>query len=554
MSTIHAINRQLQIASVPSADPRWGNAFLALEGRKIFNSKGVFVCEDTGRNREILKNTFPELSLLETLGDRDPAAYKSGMRDPYVQKTKAYAHQTRALERAREKQHFALFLEQGTGKTKVAIDRAGELFAEGKIDAVLVITKKGVHSQWITEQLPTHLSTPYDAAYWGGKDKGRPPINLKSKGDRMKWFSINIDALNASRGFDAARDFCAAHNKRLLIIVDESQIIKNSKAKRSKACYFLAPYASHRLILTGTPIAKDLTDEWSQFKFLDENILAFRYLTAFRNHYCVMGGFENRKVVGVHNLNEFRRRVDPYSFRVTKEEELDLPPKVFATRVFEMGDEQRKHYKSLKDTFSTMLDNGEILSVKTAATLLMRLQQVTCGILPSPEEDSPAMELPDNARIDALMELIEERPGKTIIWARFRHDIAVIERHLRAAGHKCVTYFGETSQREREENVSTFLDPLSGVDYFVSNPSAGGTGLNLQGECRTVIYYSNSFNSLDRWQSEDRTHRIGTIKTVTYFDLVCAGSPDRLILANLRNKKSVSEMALGEIKEMLSDE
>jgi SNF2 family DNA or RNA helicase len=369
----------------------------------------------------------------------------------------------------------------------------------------------------------------------------------------MKWFSINIDALNAARGFDEARAFCAAHMGRLLIIVDESQIIKNSKAKRTKACYQLAPYASHRLILTGTPIAKDLTDEWSQFKFLDENIIGFKYLTAFRNQYCVMGGFENRNVVGVRNLPEFRRRVDPYSFRVTKEEELDLPPKVFATHVFDMGEEQRKHYNNLKQTFSTMLDNGEIVSVKTAATLLMRLQQVTCGILPSPNEDDAAYEI-ENARIDALMDLIEDRPGKTIIWARFKHDIAVIERHLKASGRKCVTYFGETKQKEREEGVSSFLDPNSGVDYFVSNPAAGGTGLNLQGECRTVIYYSNSFNSLDRWQSEDRTHRIGTTKTVTYFDLVCAGSPDRLILANLRKKKSVSDMALGEIRELLDDE
>jgi len=542
------------MSSASSEDPRWGSVFLKLEGRKTFTSKGEFVCEDTGRNRETLKGAFPERALLETIGDQGAENYRSGMRDPYVQKTKAYAHQTRALDLARQKQNFALFLEQGTGKTKVAIDRAGELFAEGKIDAALVITKKGVHSQWINEQLPTHLSCPYDAAYWGGKDKGRPPINLLSKGDRMKWFSINVDALNGKNGFERALAFCKAHVRRLMIIVDESQIIKNSKAKRSKACYDLAPYASHRMILTGTPIAKDLTDEWSQFKFLDETIIGFKYLTAFRNHYCIMGGFENRNVVGVRNLPEFRRRVDPYSFRVTKEGELDLPPKVYATHVFEMGDEQRKHYKSLKATFSTMLDNGEIVSVKTAAVLLMRLQQVTCGILPSPNEDDPPIELPDNARIEALMDLIEQRPGKTIIWARFRHDITVIVRALEKAGHKAVTYFGDTSQRQREENVSSFLDPNSGIDYFVSNPAAGGTGLNLQGECRTAIYYSNSFSSLDRWQSEDRIHRIGTTKTVTYFDLVCAGSPDRAILANLRNKKSISELAIGDIKEMLNDD
>jgi superfamily II DNA or RNA helicase len=538
--------------SIPSDDQRWGSVFLRLEGRKRFSSQGVFSCEDTGHNRSILKDAF-SLPISETLAGEDPSAYRSGIRMPYVQKTKAYAHQTKALDLMRPHKHFALFLEQGTGKTKCAIDRAGELFAEGSIDAVLVITKKGVHGQWVREQLPTHLSTPFYAHYWKKKRSPPLPVDLTAKGDTMKWFSINIDALNAKNGMDAAVRFCSAHRRKLLIIVDESQIIKNSKAKRSKACYDLAPYASHRLILTGTPVAKDLTDEWSQFKFLDESIIGIKYLTAFRNNYCIMGGFENRQVIGIKNLPDFRRRVDPYSFRVTKEEELDLPPKVFATYEFEMGDEQRAHYSELKTTYSTALESGEIISVSTAATLLMRLQQVTCGMLPSPDPEGEPIKI-ENARIDALMDLVEQRPGKTIIWARFRHDISEIEKALKASGRKCVTYFGGTKQAEREEGVSSFLDPNSGVDYFVSNPAAGGTGLNLQGECRTVIYYSNSFNSLDRWQSEDRTHRIGTTKTVTYFDLVCVGSPDRRILANLRNKKSVSDLALGEIKEMFKND
>ena len=129
-----------------------------------------------------------------------------------------------------------------------------------------------------------------------------------------------------------------------------------------------------------------------------------------------------------------------------------------------------------------------------------------------------------------------------------------MEEIAKKLGAEAVTYYGKTSTDERQRSVAAFLDASGPVKYFVSNPSAGGTGLNLQGECRTVIYYSNSFASLDRWQSEDRTHRIGTNHTVTYFDLVCAGSPDRRILANLRAKKSVSDLALGDIKEMLSDQ
>lgn len=519
-----------------------------MEGRRYFVGGDKLIVEDTGHNRRVLTDIIPGLLFRAETPKEEVGALPRLIRPQftYRQKTTPYAHQTRALEAARLHKTFALFMEQGTGKTKVAIDRVGELYAAGEIDAALIITKKGVHAQWVNEQLPTHGNVPYIAAHWTGKKVDA----LTAMSPELKVLSINVDALIAKAGREAATEFVKAHNRRLAIIVDESQIIKNPSAKRTKACCDLAPYASHRMILTGTPIAKDLCDEWSQFKFLDESIIGIRYLTSFRNQFCVMGGFENRQVIGTRNLTEFKKRVDPYSFRVTKEGELDLPPKVYCTVPFEMSDEQKRHFKSMKDTFMTQLANGDVVSVKIAATCLLRLQQITCGVLASSEEGVEPVILP-NPRMEALTDLLDQRPGKAIIWARFNHDIKLIKKEL---GNKAVTYFGETSAEDRQKAVSLFLDPNSGIDYFISNPSAGGTGLNLQGGgCRTVVYYSNSFASLDRWQSEDRTHRIGMSGTVTYFDLVCVGSPDRRILANLRAKKSVSDLALGDIKEILSD-
>ena len=215
-----------------------------------------------------------------------------------------------------------------------------------------------------------------------------------------------------------------------------------------------------------------------------------------------------------------------------------------------MSDVQRQHYKNMKTMFATQLDNGDIVSVKIAATCLMRLQQITCGVLPPAQEGGSLTFLP-NPRMDALKDLLEQRQGKAVIWARFNHDIEAIVDEL---GDEAAAYYGATSGADRQKAIANFLDPNSKVKYFVSNPSAGGTGLNLQGGgCRTVIYYSNSFSSLDRWQSEDRTHRIGMKGTVTYFDLICSGSPDRKILANLRAKKNISDLALGTVKEIIYD-
>jgi len=523
-----------------------------MEGRRYFVGGDRMIVEDTGHNRRVISALIPSVSFK---APEEPVEAPAGpaasrlQRATYHPRTKAYAHQMRALEASRKYDVFALFAEQGTGKTKVAIDRVGELYAESKIDAALIITKKGVHAQWVNEQIPTHLGeVPHVAAYWTGKGFTK---NLFLNTPELKIASVNVDSTITKTGSAVIEKFVKMFKGRLAIIIDESHIIKNATAKRTQACYKLAPYASHRMILTGTPIAKDLCDEWSQFKFLDEGIIGIRYLTSFRNQFCVMGGFENRQVIGTRNLPEFKSRVDPYSFRVTKESDLDLPPKVYATVPFEMSDEQKRHYKSLRDTFMTQLDNGDVVSVKIAATCLLRLQQITCGVLPSAEEGGEHT-LIANPRMDALMDLLDQRPGKAIIWARFNADIELIKRAL---GEKAATYYGTTSSEDRQKAVSLFLDPASGIDYFVSNPAAGGTGLNLQGGgCRTVVYYSNSFSSLDRWQSEDRTHRIGMQGTVTYFDLVCVGSPDRRILANLRAKKSVSDLALGDIKEILNDE
>lgn len=516
-----------------------------LEGRKIW-SKAGFVLEDSGQNRRAISQVFGEVIFL----DHREVRPKKPARATYVEKTAPYKHQARALEKAQGKDNFALFMEQGTGKTLVAINRMGGLWCENEIDAVLILTKKGVHIQWVIEQLPEHLGYPvrdmYDAQYW---KTGLKSVDHKLglKDGRLKVFAMSLDSISKPAGMKALAWFVDHHKGRLMIIVDESQMIKNHRSNRTQACFDISSFACNRMILSGTPVSKDICDEWSQFKFLDERIIGVKYLTTFKNQFAIMGGFENRSVVGVRNLEDFRKRVDPYSFRVTKEDELDLPPKVYSIVPFEMSDEQRQHYKEMRDLFVTQLEDGTIVSAAIAAAALVRLQQITCGFLPAPSGEIKRFD--QNPRLVALLDLLAQREGKAVIWARFREDINLIKETL---GEKAVTYNGETLTADRQRAVSLFLDPNSGVDYFVSNPAAGGTGLNLQGDCRTNVYFSNSFNALDRWQSEDRTHRIGMKNTVTYFDLVCMGSPDRKILANLRKKKSISEMLIGEIKEMLN--
>lgn len=520
-------------------DNRARELMLHLEGRRRWLRDGQFQFENTPHNLEHFKKVYPEIKIHEKGTIENLFEFQETERPKFEMATKPFPHQERALAAAATKQHFALFMEQGTGKSKVAIDRAAQLWCEGYIDNVIVISKKGVHAQWAEEQLPLHISSiiPKNVNLWPLKSE---PVLSEGV---MNWLFINVDALIQPKGRICIEKFLP----RSLMIIDESQTIKNSAAQRTKYAIELGRRAKYRMILTGTPIAKDLTDEWSQFKFLDENVLGHRYLTSFRAHYCVMGGFENRQVIGHKNIEEFKERTGKSSFRVLKEDELNLPPKMYANVFFEMEEEQARIYDEMKKSFIVRFEDGEITAA-TAAAAITKLQQIACGFLYS--EEKKETKLFGNPRLQALLDLLAQREGQGVIWARFNKDIEIT---AEALGLDCATYYGPMTAKQREEALELYQ--TKAIKWLVANPAAGGTGLNLQGDdVRTVVYYSNSFNALDRWQSEDRTHRIGTKNTVTYFDLIARKTVDARILANLRNKKSLSDLALGDVLRMIKNE
>lgn len=526
--------------------PRLLAVLRTLEGRRQWLKSGGLRIEASGHNLDRLREAFPDLVVCRAREGHAAAFSDFGGETPYESKTQPYDHQERALAKARTRAAFALFMEQGTGKTKVAIDRAGELFAAGKITGVLVVAKKGVHRQWIESQIPEHFGGSWSGAYW----QSAKFVEVCS-GSGLVWRAINFDSAKTPRGLEACLEFIRAHEGRVLIIGDETQEIKNPRSARHIAMQQLkrAQKVPYRLALTGTPIARDLTDEWAQLNWLDENILGIRYVSAFRNEYCIMGGYEGREVVGHKNMERFRQKVDGSTFRATKDE-LGILPKAYRRWQFDLSVEQKRVIRSLRQELISQIDSGEIVSAATAAVAMVKIQQASNGFVI--DEDGSPRDLSANPRLAAMLEVLEAYPGKTIIWAKFRRDIELIRAALDEAGISVVEYHGGTPDNERAANVRAFLDP-SGPRIFLSNPQAGGTGLNLQGECRHAIYYSNGYNAIDRWQSEDRIHRIGTNGVVAYTDLIAKGSIDAAILANLKRKKGISDMALGDIREMLDE-
>ena len=528
------------------ANLRWYGLKPRMEGRCSLAKDGSVSFVASLHNLEVWKSAFPDATIADK--DAETKAFERFIvdqeRPPFSFKSTPYPHQMIGFDKLKDKPYFAFLAEQGTGKSAMLSYVLSHKWTKGEIDAAIILSPKGVHFQWVEEQLPTHVGIPYAAWAWQNKKKELERLETEVMTfDGLRVIAANIDAIKTKDGLATLESFIKRHHGRVLMAVDEAHSLKNPAAQRSKIAHALGEKCNSRAILTGTPIARNIEDLFGEYKFLDPNIIGTRYITSFRSNYCEQrnNGF-GMVTVGAKNLDKLYAKIDPVTFRATKDE-LDLPPKTYDKRQFEMAPEQKKAYDELKKTFMLQLQDEEQINVTNAASAFIKLQCITSGFIK--REDGSYIDLP-NPRLEALNEVLEEVDGPVIIWARFNRDIQNI---MKSLGKEAVAYYGATSSDEREEAKEGFLSGK--YRFFVSNPAAGGTGLNLQGKCTTAIYYTNSFDAIQRWQSEDRIHRIGTKGTCTYIDLICRGSIDNRILANLRDKKSLSDLAIDEIRRMM---
>lgn len=474
-------------------------------------------------------------------------------------KTKPFEHQRRVFHLSKDQPYFALFMEQGTGKSKVLLDTAAYLWSLGEIDTLLILAPNGVHRQWIEEQVPAHLPdwVPRRALYLA---TSMPQGRLKEMASVLAWteglsiFALNIEALSHKSGEKLAQR--VVYSGRVLMAIDESRRIGSPSASRTRAAVRLGKSAAYRRILTGTPIAKGVEDLFSQLLFLSPDVLGYSTFYAFKNTFCRMGGYEGRQIVGYRNLDRLQEAIDPYSFHIRKADCLDLPDKLYTTREVPLSAEQRRLYRDMKESLLAEMQSGQIIEAPTMTVALMRLQQITCGHLGSTiERDGRLVNLwsPIDEgrcpRILATMDLIEEAQGSIIVWCRFRADIAMLAAEMKRRLIPFVEYHGGVANQDRADRVAAFMAGKARV--FLGQVDAGGTGLNLQ-KATTVIYYSNSFNAESRWQSEDRAHRIGQTEKVTYVDLKAPGTLDGRIIRLLQAKKTIAALPFQELKAMLT--
>lgn len=451
--------------------------------------------------------------------------------EPMPIKTKPFKHQIAAYNMALMLPNAGLLMEQGTGKSLTSIAIAGRRFLRGEIQRCLVVAPASVVPVW-PKEFALHANFPHEVLALEGPVTKREQALLSWPPDPSK---LQVAVVNYEATWRMEETL--AQWKPDMIICDESQRIKTPSAKQSKAMYRLGRIAKYRLILTGTPVTQGPLDFFSQYKFLDPSIFGNSYY-AFRARYAIMGGFENRQIVGYKNLPELIKKAHSIAFRVTKAEALDLPPFTDQVLYCELEPKAARIYDELRKLSVAELSEEKILTATNVLSRLLRLSQITGGYLGDGEG---GIEHVSKAKMNLLDETLDDLLGagkKVIVFARFLPEITGIRGLLEAKGIDYEWIAGEVPMAQRGKAVQRFQEE-TGCKVFLAQIQTAGLGITLT-SADTAIFYSLDFSFANYDQARARLHRIGQRNAVTYIHLVARDTVDEKILAALKDKKDVA--------------
>jgi SNF2 family DNA or RNA helicase len=439
--------------------------------------------------------------------------------------TEKMDHQKAAYNKLSKIKVGACLAEMGTGKTRVTLELAIDRIKANKVDCILWLCPVSV-KKTIEEEINKHI------------DKCSYELVDSSKINNMQSyiFITGIESMSQSdRNYQKILKI--VENKNPFIVLDESSLIKNWGAKRTKRIIKLSEYANYKLILNGTPVTNTEQDLFSQWYFLDNRILGYQSFWSFAANHLEYDEHIPGRIVRVLNVDYLTRKIAPYTYQVTKDECLDLPGKTYSNYYFNMTYEQKEiYYWTKENVLNQPLD--DIWDCSWLFELLSKLQKVIAGI--HPEGMKSIFKNPlNNPRIKLLLEIISELPDdkKVIIWCKYQYEIETIKKVL---GNKygkgnISELWGGINGNKRDNQLEKFKN---GSKFLIANKKCGAFGLNLQ-FCNYAIYYSNDYSWATRKQSEDRQHRAGQQNNVHIMDIICNNSIDEMIQDSLASKESL---------------
>mgnify|MGYP000117607626 CR=1 FL=1 len=460
--------------------------------------------------------------------------------------TEMYEHQRRAVEKLSKIKIGALYMEMGTGKTRATLELIKIRLEKKRIEHVIWLCPCSV------------------------KENLRRDIIKHTGEENTELITIcGIETLSSSIAANL-KLLELVQNKNCYLIVDESNMVKNHLAKRTKNIIRLSEYCKYKLILNGTPITRNEADLYAQWYLLDWRVLGYKSYWSFAANHLEFDDYGRlRKTLNTDYLTE---KIAPYSYQIKKDECLDLPEKTYEIQYYNLTDEQDKHYEYVANKLFFYVDEIE---PHTIYRMFTGLQNVISGYKVTVKEEKEefynqynekviksriiGMEKSrffesekENPRIQKLLEIIDKIDSKILIFCKYTDEINSIVEILneKYGEDSAIPFNGELNIKNRNKNLDKFRN---GSRFLVANKSCGAYGLNLQ-FCNYIIYYSNDFDFGTRAQSEDRVHRIGQNKNVHIIDICAAWTLDERIINCLKKKENLVDTFKKELEEKKDEE
>lgn len=453
----------------------------------------------------------------------------------YSPRTTPFAHQIEAINFIMNKKYVPLFDEQGLGKSKIVIDALCEDMKNNKIDGALIICKKHLIPMW-EEEISTHSHLRSITLRGTEREKGNKFMVF------AHFYIINYELVLE----ETERMKMFFKIKRLAIVLDESQKIKNPNSKTAQCIFGLAPLGVKRIIITGTPVADRPEDIWAQFFFLDEGETLGEDYNTFKKKYGINLRGKQLLRERVKRYDALKETINKVSIRRLKNQVLELPEKRYEDVWVEIEGRQKKMYEKLKNELiieiRNMDGNQVIDESSNILKKLLRLTQIASNpnLIVNDYNEEPAKFI----KLDSIVQKIIERNEKVIIWTSFVENIRKLRRRYSKYG--ALMLFGEIPMDQRKLIVERFkIDNRFKV--LIANPSVAREGLTLT-SANNAIYVDRNFNLADYLQSQDRIHRITQTKPCNIIKILARDTIDEYIDEILFKKQKVAQYIQGDIK------
>jgi SNF2 family DNA or RNA helicase len=467
---------------------------------------------------------------------------------PVPLKTTPMAHQRKAFAIASTLDNSALLMEQGTGKTLVAIATMGFRYQQQQITRCLVFAPVTVLPVW-KRQILQHAAFPVNVVTLNRGTVAQKAALVQGWKDVPG--TLGVIVVNYESAWrEGLAEALMAWVQGQMCVADESQKIKHHTSTQSKYLHKIGQAARFKQVLTGTPVTQNPLDVFSQYKFLDVGIFGSSF-TNFRNQYCIMGGFQNHQIVGYRDLGRLAAKAHSIAFRCTKEECLDLPSTTDQFMYCQLTPATRALYQQMQKEALVKIE-GQVVDSPIVITQLLRLHQITGGFLPIHDEADPSKILEykqvSTEKLDLLKQVLEDLPQdkKVVIFCRFTPEIKACAQVASQLGKQVLTLSGATPAAQRGSICDRFQNDPS-INAIVVQIATGGSGIDLFA-APYMVFYSLDFSWANYDQAKARVHRMGQTQNVTYIHLLAENTIDERIQEALAKKGNVAKLVVDDMK------